>query len=321
MSRTFGHLLLPLFLSCSPTVADTTAGIFAILDEVVLEPTDRNPDRVRLRGVFVVPQPISSGLHLPPQRGELYFSVNPEHPDESRADWLALRDASGSGEVVAFAEYWMPAGNSALLRSLPEAAEQRRNASINTSLVVTLHTDASPVLPEPYPLPNRAGIITRFDSQEQLCPRFGASSTSIIVSLWAAHDRQRIRRAPPLCETRLGLIDSRDLDTAFVDQHRDAAWADATETMLHQRIADSGLELAQLTVECRYTICHVGLVYPTIRYQTETGDRLTAAALKDLPGIASGGKIVPSPDGAPMRDFWMQRRSPEECCTLPIGKP
>jgi len=310
-----GILVLALLLP-SAALADASAGIFAILDEVRLEPSELEPDRVRLIGVFAVPQPISSGLHRPPVRGELYFGVNPGSPGQSRSDWEALRAAAGTGEVVAFAEYWMPGDRRALeamLGRLPESAQPGASArsSINTSLVVTLHTSGTPVLPEPYPRPNARGVITSFDDEAQLCPRFGASSSEIVAGLWQAHDAGRARPALPVCEARVGLLDNGALDSVFPGQPRDETWAVGAERLLGQRIADSGVQLTWSAIECRYTICHVQLAYPSVDYQNATGDRLTAAALRDVPGFVNGGRIDPSLNGEPTRGYWIQRRSPE----------
>lgn len=196
--------LLFLLLSASGplALADTSAGIFAILDEVTLEPSELNPERVRLKGAFVIPQPISSGLHLAPRQGELYFSVNPEFADETRSDWKALAAAAGTGQVVAFAEYWAQIDPGSMLRQMPEnlrRSMKSSGSSYNTSLVVTLHTDAAPAEPETYPRPNRLGVITSFDADYQLCPRFGASSSEIIASLWQAHDPELARPELPGC--------------------------------------------------------------------------------------------------------------------------
>lgn len=308
MSRILCCLTLALSLVSEFAEADASAGIFAILDEVVLEPSHLDPDRVRLRGIFVIPQPRSSGLHRPPERGELYFSLNPDNPDASRADWQALHAASGTGDVVAFAEYWTPTSLDQLPGQIP--IQKFANVSSNTSLVVTVHTAESPVLPEPYPIPNRAGVLTRFNSEEQLCPRFGASSSEIVAGLWEAYDPGRAHPELPVCSARIGLIDSGNLDTSFFEQTRDADWAGATEAMLHRRIADASVEVLQLTVECRYTICYLGFIYPSLQYQIDVGNRLTADLLDDLSEFARGAKIRPASGAAATREFWIQRRDP-----------
>ena len=100
------------------------------------------------------------------------------------------------------------------------------------------------------------------------------------------------------------------MDWAFVEQPRDAEWADATEALILKRISDApGLRLSDLRVECRDTICHIRAAFPTRDYQEATGNRLVAEALNDMPGFARGGKIIP-PRNAPTIDYYFQRRSP-----------
>src|SRR6186713_309243 len=82
-------------------------GIYAIVDTVMLEPSGGAPERIRITGTFVVPQPVSSGLHQSPQRGYLYFSLPPERQEAIRKDWSDLAKAAGTGRVVGFAEYWV----------------------------------------------------------------------------------------------------------------------------------------------------------------------------------------------------------------------
>jgi hypothetical protein len=149
-----------------------------------------------------------------------------------------------------------------------------------------------------------------FDDSDDICPRFGQSSVEIIARLREAHSPGGNRDQPPVCEERIGLVDSSDLDSAFDTQTRDDEWADAAETLILKRVADApGLKLSDLRVECRDTICLIHAAFPTREYQETTGNRLVADALQDLPGFAPGGKGIP-PRHEPTIDFYFQRRSP-----------
>ena len=55
-------------LLTTQSTASTRVGIYAIIDEVAFEPSDLEAE-IWISGVFVVPQPISSGLHQRPSRG------------------------------------------------------------------------------------------------------------------------------------------------------------------------------------------------------------------------------------------------------------
>jgi hypothetical protein len=287
-----------LALSAAQSLASTTVGIYAIIDEVTFEPSDFEADRVWISGVFVVPQPISSGLHRLPLRGHLYFGLSSAAPNSTRTDWEALRKAAGTGQVVGFGNYWMPCSK-ARFPGLP--------AESNCSLEVAVHTDRSAAVPEPYPAPNSEGVVTVFDSHDDRCPRFGRSSTEIIAELRHAHSPGVLQNDTPGCAERVGLVSSSDLDSVFAAQTRDSPWAEDTEALILGRLARvPSLELADLAVECRDTICHVHLVFPTREYQEATGNRLAAEALSELPGFAQGGKIIPPRDEAAI-DYYLQR--------------
>ncbi|HXS79616.1 MAG TPA: hypothetical protein VN818_04990 [Gammaproteobacteria bacterium] len=291
----------------TPALASTRVAVYAIVDEIDFEPSSFEPERAWISGMFVVPVPISSGLHAEPARGHLYFSVNPSDPNATRRDWEALKAIAGSGTVVGFGEYWM---RCSLVRSAPlPLPPDAENANCSTEITV-VETDRTRATAEPYPKPSSEGVVTVFDGADDICPRFGQSSVQIVAQLRVAHSPGGTHETPPVCVERIGLVDSSDLDFAFVDQTRDDEWADATETLILKRVAGApGLKLSDLRVECRDTICRIHAAFPTHDYQEATGNRLFADALQDLPGFAPGGKIIP-PRDAPTIDYYYQRRSP-----------
>jgi hypothetical protein len=286
--------------------ASTRVAVYAIVDAIDFEPSIFEPERAWISGVFVVPVPISSGLHAEPKRGHLYVSLSPANAESTRRDWEALKENAGTGRVVGFGEYWM---RCSLVRSAPQLPPNAENANCSSEVTV-VETDRTRASPEPYPKPSSEGVVTVFDNGDDVCPRFGQSSVEIIARLREAHAPGGARGEPPVCAERIGLIDSSDLDSAFAEQTRDDDWADATETLILRRIADaSGLKLSDLRVECRDTICWIHAAFPTREYQETTGNRLVADALRDLPGFAPGGKGIP-PRNEPTIDFYYQRRSP-----------
>jgi hypothetical protein len=299
-------LCLGFGLLTTQSMASTRVGIYAIIDEVTLEPSDYEPERALISGAFVVPVPISSGLHRPPLRGYLYFNLNHDAPNSTRSDWEALQEAAGTGQVVGFGQYWMSCANT---RSelLPNLA-----ADANCSLEIRVHTDPTMAIPESYPMPSVEGVVTEFG--DDTCARFGKPSVQIAFDLRAAYSPGIVQDEPPVCAQQIGLVSSSSLDSAFVTQTRDPKWAEATEAYLLRRLAETpGLELSEFGVECRDTICHIRLVFPTREYQEATGNRLAADALNELPVFAPGGKIIP-PGGEPTVDYYLQRRrvpSPE----------
>jgi len=153
-------------------------GVYAIVDAVTFEPTASAPERIRISGTFIVPRPVSSGLHMAPRRGYLYFSLVPGAESAAKSDWGELAAAAKTGQVVGFCEYWV---------SRPDP--NRPVGTVNTSLVVQLHQEGEPSDPEPYPLPHEKGVIKVFESADDVNPRFGKPSAVLITDL-----REAVRR-------------------------------------------------------------------------------------------------------------------------------
>lgn len=166
--------LLAIGLTAASLGQSTVIGVFAIVDEVQLEPDEHAPERIRLSGVFVVPVPISSGRHRNPERGHICFTLSPGMEDETRKDWAALKAAAATGQVVGFGEYWV------VTARLPNGG------TANTSLVVHVQREADTTC-QPYPVPNRRGVVTTFDTAEDANPRFGEPSMTIVSKLLATH--------------------------------------------------------------------------------------------------------------------------------------
>jgi hypothetical protein len=279
-----------------PLSASARVGVFAIIDDISFEPSEFRPGRIWITGVFAVPEPMSSGLHRAPERGHLYFSVNPDAPDAARRDWAALKQAAGTGNVVGFGQYWVP-------------HEDSQGRIVNQSLEVQIQEYRSVAVPDPYPVPKTEGVVTAFDTQSDLCPRFGRPSPEIAAALRTAHGDNVDADALPVCADRIGLVASSDLDSAFAAQAREPDWADAAEAAFSARIADvPGLELSDFAVQCRETVCRLHFVFPTEAYRHSAGYGLLGDALQDAPGFVDGGKLVEAHDGTAAADFYVQRR-------------
>ena len=280
-------------LAVASAQASTTVGIFGILDEIRFEPDRFLPDTICIGGVFVLPRPVSSGLHLPPQRGYLYFSLETQFAEATLRDWDALEAATGTGQVVGFGRYWV--------------ASERADGIVNSSLEAELVPDCTTALARAYPQPSERGVVTTFDTPEDICPRFGRSSGEIVAALSAAYAPDVDRPAPPVCEERIGLLASSDLDSAHRAQSRDPAWADGAEAVILEQIAQSGVELADIRLDCRETVCRAFFVFPSREYQESAGNRLVATAIGEAPGFARGAKIARSRDGPPTVEYYRQR--------------
>ena len=167
-------VVISLTIACAttPVSASTVVGIFAIIDQVELEPDATAPQRIRISGVFVVPVSVSSGLHRAPARTTLCFTLPPGREDAVLRDWSALKASAGTGQVIGFAEYWV-------------VTARPLHATMNSSLEVNLYSRGC----QPYPVPNKRGVVTTFDTMEDAQPRFGEPSMAIVAKLLASHRR------------------------------------------------------------------------------------------------------------------------------------
>ena len=82
--------------------ASDRTGCYAIVDKVVLEPSEQNPERIQIWGTFAMPAPNDVNLYEAPQQGYLYFSLPASNPQLARREWADLRRIAGKGQVVGF---------------------------------------------------------------------------------------------------------------------------------------------------------------------------------------------------------------------------
>src|SRR5262245_48687965 len=136
-------------------LASTRVAVYAIVDSIEFEPSNFEPERAWISGVFVVPVPNSSGLHAEPARGHLYLGLDPAKAAATRADWEALRVNAGTGRVLGFGEYWMRCSRSRAA-PVPVPAELR-DANCSAEITV-VETDRTRATAEPYPTPSSEGV-------------------------------------------------------------------------------------------------------------------------------------------------------------------
>ena len=68
--------LLAMLLMCGVARASDPIGIYALIDKVVMEPSDSQPDRVQIWGAFSVAMPRNGYQYSVPVRGYLYYSLD-----------------------------------------------------------------------------------------------------------------------------------------------------------------------------------------------------------------------------------------------------
>jgi hypothetical protein len=142
--------------------------VYAIVEKVVLEPSDQAPERAQVWGVFSVVTPGDPGTYghaySKPERGYLYFKASEDGRGRARdvAAWADLKKVAGTGQAIAF-------GGNARARFSNELAGRVRQAT------------EKPTSPDMYPSGNPVVLL-------------GASQASIVGQLKAAHDKRRVAR-------------------------------------------------------------------------------------------------------------------------------
>ncbi|MGI8783247.1 MAG: hypothetical protein ACR2L2_06310 [Acidobacteriota bacterium] len=102
--------LMVLALAAGSALASDPVGVYAIIDKVVLEPGTGAPDRIQIWGIFSVAKPNDMNYYQDAQRGVLYYALKPGKEDLTRAEWVDLKQAAGTGKVIALGSRWVDKG-------------------------------------------------------------------------------------------------------------------------------------------------------------------------------------------------------------------
>ena len=163
------------FVAAQPLLASSPFGIYAIVDKVVFEPSESAPERIQIWGVFVVPVP-SPSRHGAPGRGFLYYRMAPGREETTRKEWADLKTVAGTGQAVAFAQYWVPNPNDP-------------NGNPHRALEVRVYKSGDVASQDVYPLGLGIGIV-KMRSEGQAWNREEAHHRSIVTQLKEAHTAQ-----------------------------------------------------------------------------------------------------------------------------------
>ena len=111
MTRTF---VLAIGLIAAATYSGMSAsvpvGVYAIVDKVVLEPGDGDPQRIQIWGTFAVWDDTAGPGYRTPQRGYLYYGCSREQLGTCRNEWGDLRSVAGTGRMIGFGSRSLAAG-------------------------------------------------------------------------------------------------------------------------------------------------------------------------------------------------------------------
>jgi len=81
-------------------LASNPIGIYALVDKVVFEPSEANPERIQVWGAFAIAE--GGYTYKDAERGYLYYKVNPDKPTACHNEWADLKSVAGTGQIVAF---------------------------------------------------------------------------------------------------------------------------------------------------------------------------------------------------------------------------
>jgi len=117
------------------------AGVYGVIDRVVFEPDESNPERIQLWGVFALSKTftvengelveVDFGAMHPAKRGYLYYAIHPDDEATTRAEWAELRSLAGTGAPVAFGGRVPPVREGAPKLDLKDPATLEWLASYN----------------------------------------------------------------------------------------------------------------------------------------------------------------------------------------------
>ncbi|HEV8292837.1 MAG TPA: hypothetical protein VGP94_12975, partial [Tepidisphaeraceae bacterium] len=96
--------LLIFTLTSTKTFASDPIGIYALIDRVVLEPSDSQPERIQIHGAFCFAMRQFGDDYSPPVRGYLYYQLPADKPDlaVAKAEWADMKKIAGTGQIIAF---------------------------------------------------------------------------------------------------------------------------------------------------------------------------------------------------------------------------
>jgi hypothetical protein len=81
--------------------ASDRIGVYAVVDRVVFEPNDQNPERIQIWGAFAVATRNDRDNYDAVQRGYLYFTAD-RSDAMTRAEWNDLKSVAGTKRIVGF---------------------------------------------------------------------------------------------------------------------------------------------------------------------------------------------------------------------------
>jgi hypothetical protein len=106
-----GVFALGLGLLAPALRASDFVGVYCLVDKVVLEPNDTEPQRVQIWGAFLMTDGQRGGAYAPVQHGYLYYTCPQGKDATCMNEWADLKSLAGTGKGVGFGARFQPNGH------------------------------------------------------------------------------------------------------------------------------------------------------------------------------------------------------------------
>ena len=113
MKRTITLACLLITCLFTKSFASDPIGIYALIDRVVIEPSDAQPQRIQIWGAFCIANKQFGDQYAPPVRGYLYYQLPPDNADVAvaKAEWSDMQKVAGAGQIIAFGSRYKKFGS------------------------------------------------------------------------------------------------------------------------------------------------------------------------------------------------------------------
>lgn len=89
-------------LAAATISASDFVGIYAVVEKVVVEPSEAAPQRVQIWGAFALSEPKNGSVYGPAQRGYVYYTCPAGQEAVCKREWDDLKTVAGKNTGVGF---------------------------------------------------------------------------------------------------------------------------------------------------------------------------------------------------------------------------
>jgi hypothetical protein len=97
-------------LSTAPAGASDPLGVYAVIEKVIVEPSDAAAERVQIWGAFALADGQRGDGYGTPQRGYVYYSCPKGQERTCRNEWADLSSVAGKGVGIGFGGRYLATG-------------------------------------------------------------------------------------------------------------------------------------------------------------------------------------------------------------------